>query len=382
MEATIQPATLSATPPASIPTKSKARAPFALTLLPAFSTFQDGKPAPIPYVIDGLLTQGGFSILAGKPKLGKSSMARYEAVRVAKGQPFLGRATTKGEVILISLEDGIAHVDNCLKALGYDAATDARILIVDKLAPSITESIDAIGHALSQMPLARLVIVDTLAKLLRCDDLNDYVKVMNTVEKVHDLACKFPQLHIQGLAHCKKARTDSIFDSLLGSTALRGETDTTIALYEDAGNRVIAAEARKGRNLEPTIFTGTLIESAGANVVCGYSLGAPLSDWKSEVSSKKEEKATDTYRDRIVRFLLKRPNYTAFREMLLQNVTGNRASLIDALADLAEEKSVNVTGTAQSSTDPLMVRLDPYALPMIEFKKKFGKPVTSGETIQ
>jgi RecA-family ATPase len=59
----------------------------------------------IPCVIEGLLTQGGFSILAGKPKLGKSSLSRYEAVCVAKGQPFLGRDTTKGDVLLISLEE-------------------------------------------------------------------------------------------------------------------------------------------------------------------------------------------------------------------------------------------------------------------------------------
>jgi hypothetical protein len=70
------------------------------------------------------------------------------------------------------------------------------------------------------MPDVRLVIVDTLAKLLRVGDMNDYMKVMNEVEKIHNLARTFPRLHVQGLVHCKKVQTDDPFDSLLGSTAL------------------------------------------------------------------------------------------------------------------------------------------------------------------
>jgi hypothetical protein len=40
---------------------------------------------PFPYLINGLLPDSAFSIIAGKPKHGESSLARYEAVCVAKG---------------------------------------------------------------------------------------------------------------------------------------------------------------------------------------------------------------------------------------------------------------------------------------------------------
>jgi hypothetical protein len=252
--------------------------PFTLNFIEPYTTFDGGKPAPIPFVIDGLLTQSGFSVLAGKPKSGKSSLARYEAVCVAKGALFLDRDTTKGEVILISLEDPRNHTDNCLKSLGYDPKIDARIHILEKLSPRLDETINAIGEALSKMPDTRLVIVDTLAKMLRVGDLNEYMPTLRAVEQFHNLARQFPYLHIQGLAHCKKVKTDDPFDSLLGSTALRGEPDTSIALYKEDRQPLIATETRIGRNIEPTILNAELVNSAGAHVVKDFSLAQPFAE--------------------------------------------------------------------------------------------------------
>jgi AAA domain len=58
---------------------------FELQFIPPYSTFENGEPKPIPYVIDGLLPQGGVSTVAGKPKDGKSSFSRIESVSVASG---------------------------------------------------------------------------------------------------------------------------------------------------------------------------------------------------------------------------------------------------------------------------------------------------------
>jgi RecA-family ATPase len=79
--------------------------PFTLEIHEPFSTFTEGAPTPIPFVIDSLLPKAALSVLGGKAKHGKSSMSRCEAVSVAKGLPFLDRPTTQGEVLLCSLED-------------------------------------------------------------------------------------------------------------------------------------------------------------------------------------------------------------------------------------------------------------------------------------
>jgi RecA-family ATPase len=94
------------------PANQPSEQPFAFTFIEPFKTFHNGQPKAIPYVIDGLLTQGGLSALGGKSKYGKSSLTRYEAVCIAKGVPFLGRDTVQGDVILINLEDPLNHVDN------------------------------------------------------------------------------------------------------------------------------------------------------------------------------------------------------------------------------------------------------------------------------
>ena len=48
-----------------------------------------------PQIIKGIMREGNLSIIAAKPKEGKSNLARYAAVCIAKGVPFLERETHK-----------------------------------------------------------------------------------------------------------------------------------------------------------------------------------------------------------------------------------------------------------------------------------------------
>jgi AAA domain len=161
--------------------------PFRLTFARAYASFIDGQPPPVPYVVDGLLTQGGLSILAAKPKEGKSSLSRYLASCVAKGTPFLGRDTAQGDVILVNLEDPLMHVDNCLKVLGYEQVEGQGLIeITTRLSPDINETFNALRDAVAERPNLRLIVVDHLAKLLRLKDLNDYMLVQQGFQRLRD----------------------------------------------------------------------------------------------------------------------------------------------------------------------------------------------------
>jgi hypothetical protein len=345
---------------------------FKLDIVRPFASFEGGAPKRTPFVVDGLLPEAAFSILAGKPKHGKSSLARFEAVALAKGQQFLGRQTIRGETLLITLEDPVPHVDNALRALGYDPATDAPIHLVTKLAPGIDDSIAAIEEVLVGNPDIRLVIVDTLAKLLRVSDMNDYGAVMPQVEKVHNLARKFPRLHVQGLAHAKKAKSDDVFDSLLGSTALRGEPDTTIALYDHGGHRVIATETRIGRSIPPTILHAEMIESAGTDVVKSFSLAEPLSERSASLEEKGERKQRASHAARVIEYLESCDGCVAPQETVLREVAGRRLTVLDAVKMLADAKVLTVTGIKHSPVDPLTLRLNPDAKSRYQFMNRFG----------
>ncbi|MDP9038400.1 MAG: AAA family ATPase [Acidobacteriota bacterium] len=346
--------------------------PFSLTMIQPFSTFHNGQPSPIPYLIEGLLPSGAFSVIAGKPKHGKSSLARYEAVCVAKGQPFLGRDTERGEVVLISLEDPSSHIDNHLSVLGYDPKIDAPIHIVTRLAPRIDDSIAAIEAEIVKNPAIRLVIVDTLPKLLRSDDLNDYSGVLHCIEKVSALARRHPHIHIQGLAHSKKVKTDDPFDSLLGSTALRGEPDTTVVLYGDSGQRVIAAETRIGRSIPATLLRASVVASAGAEVVSSFNLEMPFAHWQRTHNVKGERQRKATHEERIIACLQDRHDHSAPYSELLEDVAGKTALKIEAVQRLIDSGVITTTGTRQSKSDPLILHLNESELTMNDFLKRYS----------
>jgi hypothetical protein len=275
-------------------------------------------------------------------------------------------------VILISLEDPVFHVDNCLEALGYDPETDARIHIVDKLSSRSSESFTALGDLLEAMPDVRLVIVDTLAKLIRVDDLNDYIPVMKGVEQVRGLARRFPTLHIQALLHCKKVRTDDVFDSLLGSTALRGEPDTNLALFEQDHKRIIQTETRIGKSLPATIIEAELIDIGGADVVKGYCMRGPLEEYQSSRAESREVKREINYEQQVIEHLRRCTNTTAPQVEVLANVTGRTENIHAAIGRLASVGVITVTGKKHSPVDPLKLTLNPEAPSLHAFIARYA----------
>jgi hypothetical protein len=202
--------------------------------------------------------------------------------------------------------------------------------------------------------------------------MNEYAPVMNEVEKIHNLAREFPHLHIQGLVHCKKVKTDDPFDALLGSTALRGEPDTTIALFGDKSQRVIATETRIGRNIDPTIITAEMIQSAGADVVGAFLLGQPLSQLEATKAQRTEKKGRETHEERIISFLQTCENLSASQEHVLRTVPGRRESLFDAIDRLVTAEVLIPTGKKQSPTDPTKLTLNEEKLLMYDFIGKYG----------
>jgi hypothetical protein len=324
---------------------------FQFTFTHPYASFLEGKPAPVPYVVDGLLTQGGLSILGGKPKSGKSSMSRYLATCVAAGKPFLDRETEQGEVILINLEDPSIHVDNCLKALGYDPALGhGQILITTRLSPSIDQTFDALADALAKHRGVRLVVVDHLAKLLRVKDLSEYVPVQEGCQRLRDIAREFPHVHIQALAHCKKVQTDDPFDQILGSTALRGEPDTNMIIYQQDGQRVITSETRVGRALPATILLAETVTSAGADVVSNFSLGVSLEEWQSDRQVRADKEYGVNYKDRVIGYLERCDGRRALQKDVLQSVTGKTERVTEAIRQLTDDGVIRADGSPRTLT--------------------------------
>jgi hypothetical protein len=316
------------------------------------------KPRPT-YLVSGLLKEKGFSILGGKPKQGKSSLTRHLAVCVAKGTPFLGRETKRGEVLIVALEEEDCEVREGLQALGYDKATDAEVHIAEQLFPSVNDSIQALEDYIATHPAIRLVVIDMLSLMLHVDDLNDYAAVQAPLVKVKAMAKKHPHLHILGLTHSKKATTDNVFDSFLGSTALRGSTDANLALSEEAGQRIVTAEVRRGRRIDPTLLESTMTVKDESDLVTGYGLGVPLKEWKEQRTQKSEEKDKASHAATILDFLKGQPGKTAPQEDILIGVGGRRQANIAAVRNLIAQRRIEVTSDKPKTLRLIESELDP-----------------------
>ena len=78
---------------------------------------------PLPatrFVVDRLLPEG-LHILAGAPKVGKSWLALWLCLCVAKGESVWDFAVTKGTVLYLCLEDSLTRIQNRLFQITEDA---------------------------------------------------------------------------------------------------------------------------------------------------------------------------------------------------------------------------------------------------------------------
>ena len=94
---------------------------------------------------------------------------------------------------------------------------------------------------------AGLVVIDTLQKLARIRDLNDYSQVTNTLVSLLDVARK-RNCHIMLLHHVGKME-HSEGDEVLGSTALLAAVDTAIFLKKREQGRTLSTIQRYGENI-------------------------------------------------------------------------------------------------------------------------------------
>ena len=341
---------------------------FRFTVIKPFSN-PDAPKAK--FLIEGLLTQGGLAALVAKPKHSKSSISRYAAVCVAKGKPFLGRETQRGEVLLISAEDPIQHVENCLKVLDWNPEADEAIHVIDSVSSKMEHNISALRQVLKDHPGIKLIVVDTFAKFGRVRDMNEYAPWLKVFDHLKQLRADFPQVSFLCLLHAKKTTGDDFFDSMLGSSALRGEFDSNVAIYQEGGKRVITAECRMGRPLAPTILAAVVVNSEGCDVVKDFSLGGDFSKWSEAQKINAEKKRKASMDERIIAYISAQPDDRALYKFVLENVGGKDAKKIEALSNLIQTGVLKDSGLKGSSLDPYTVKLDRDALQMHDFTSKF-----------
>jgi AAA domain len=203
----------------------------------------------IPYLVGNLLPSGGTSLMAGKPKAGKTTILRQLSLCVARGEMFLDRVCSQGPVIYFSVEEKKHEICKHFREMG--ATGDEPIYIFADRAPKNT--IEVLRPIIKEIKPS-LVILDTLFKTIRMKDSNEYAVISEALEPVQELA-RETNAHIMCVHHAGKAEREG-GDGILGSTAIFGAFDTALIMSRDKDNkRTIKSIQRYGTgDLEETIL--------------------------------------------------------------------------------------------------------------------------------
>ena len=216
-------------------------------------------PESLDYIWDQTLPAAGLSILAAKPKVGKSTTARCLALAVAKGEDFLGRSTSQGPVVYLALEEKRSEVQGHFARMGA-MGEDIYIHFGSSPENPLQKLETAIGQ---YQPV--LVVIDPLMRLIRVRDSNDYAELTRAMEPLMSMA-RLSGAHMLCVHHAGKGDREG-GDIILGSTALFGAVDTALLMRKKGAGRTIESIQRYGGDLPETVIgldveTGT-VSTAG-----------------------------------------------------------------------------------------------------------------------
>ncbi len=207
----------------------------------------------IDWVIDGLLTRGGFSLWVGQPKSGKSTIVRQAAVDIAQGNFFLNRKVKQGSSLYLALEEQDAVLYQQFKKLGAKESDDILLHTGGILS---SNPLDSLNDFLNKNP-RDFVVIDTLL-LFSNFDANNYNQVNQTLSQIRTLA-REAKCHIACIHHQNKSRNVSGqqmqgAESILGSNAIHAAVDCAIILNKMGRKRKISSSQRGGKP-----FTGQVL---------------------------------------------------------------------------------------------------------------------------
>lgn len=195
----------------------------------------------VDWVLDDYLPRGGLVLWVAKPKTGKSTFVYQMAVAIAKGHFFLGRETTKGNVLILAVEEHQRDVRLRLQELGADQLPNIWVHVgpVDPTPTFFQE----LKHFITTNQIA-LVIIDTLATFWKLKDENDAGAMTQAVKPLLQLARESDAC--VSLNHHSRKSEGSHGDEIRGSSALFGLVDIAVIMkqHEIATQRKLSAMSR------------------------------------------------------------------------------------------------------------------------------------------
>ncbi|TGS94788.1 AAA family ATPase [Mesorhizobium sp. M2D.F.Ca.ET.171.01.1.1] len=210
---------------------------------------------PLRYVIPGYLAEGA-TLLAGKPKLGKSWLVLDWCISVAIGGYALGKIKCEGgDVLYAALEDNHRRLKRRMsQVIPHSQSWPERLTLRTAMRRLDDGLLDDIRTWAWNVENPRLIVIDTLAKVRPPAKPNDkpYEADYRAVSPFTDLAAEL-RLAIVIVHHTRKMDADDPLDMVSGTTGLTGGVDSVMVLTKDGQGTILTGRGRDLDDIESAI---------------------------------------------------------------------------------------------------------------------------------
>ena len=203
---------------------------------------------PIKFVVPGYIVEG-LTLLAGKPKFGKSWLVMHAAIAVARGGYTLGEIRCiEGDVLYCALEDNPRRLKRRMRKLLGFSPWPARLKFECTMPRLNAGGVAFVRQWIESQPEPRLVVIDTLAKVRDprgAQELSyeaDYAAVSELKALADEKGVAIVLVH-----HVRKMAAEDPLDTVSGTTGLTGAVDSVLVLTRDGHGTTLHG---RGRDLE------------------------------------------------------------------------------------------------------------------------------------
>jgi len=234
---------------------------------------------PPSWLVPNVIPQG-LTLLAGRPKAGKSFFALEVSLAVASGGYAFGsneHQCGQGKVLYCALEDTLSRLQRRVQGLLDNRVSPTTNLVVTNQLPKMDEGgIESLNTWYQAYPDARLIVVDVLSKF---KSHNRRQRGGTLYDQEYDVLSPLQEFTLQNnvsvfVVHhlTKRVNPDDVFDEISGSTALSAVPDTLLVLKRIGNNATLHI---KGRDIEQQQL-GFVSEAVGD--MCSWQLVGEVSE--------------------------------------------------------------------------------------------------------
>ncbi|WAL65606.1 AAA family ATPase [Amycolatopsis cynarae] len=229
------------------------------------------------WAVPGLLCEG-LNLLAGAPKLGKSWLSLGLGAAIANGDPALGTIDVeRGPVLYCALEDTGRRLQRRRRQMLAAGGRAAPLLTLETACPTMSHGGEALlCEWLEENPHARLVIIDTFAKMRGADPSGmsayaaDYAAAVRFKTLADHYGVPFLLIH-----HVRKQAAEDFQDMVSGTNGLTGAVDATLVLKRSRGQADGVLHVT-GRDVEEAEYAMSFDANSGA----WTKLDGPATDYQ------------------------------------------------------------------------------------------------------